>query len=298
VTLGAGDVALLAGTGFVAGAINAAAGGGSLLSFPALLAVGYPALDANVTNTVALCPGYLGGTFGYRRELAGQRRRVLRLGGAMAVGSVAGAALLAVSSRGLFRAIVPVLVLAACALLAAQPWVTRWLDARGLGPNGGRGDGGDRSRGAERGGGAERGAEPGGAERDGRAERGGAQAVDPNDGGLAMLGLSVLAGAYGAYFGAALGVLLLALLGTLVADSLQRLNALKGVLSLIANWVAAAIFIAFAPVHWAAVAALAPASLLGGRVGVVVARRLPDAVLRSLIVAFGTGVAIYLLVSG
>jgi uncharacterized membrane protein YfcA len=159
---------------------------------------------------------------------------------------------------------VPGLVLAACALLAAQPWVNRWLAARGMGPNGGRGT-----------------AEP----------------RDDNDGGVAMLGLGVLAGAYGAYFGAALGVLLLALLGTLLADSLQRLNALKGVLSLIANWVAAAFFIAFAPVHWAAVAALAPASLLGGRVGVVVARRLPDAVLRSLVVAFGTGVAIYLLVS-
>jgi len=256
-TLGGGDVALLAGTGFVAGAINAAAGGGSLLSFPALLAVGYPALDANVTNTVALCPGYAGGVLGYRRELAGQRRRVLRLGGAMAAGSIAGAALLAVSSRGLFRAIVPGLVLAACLLLAAQPWVTRWLEARGMGADG----------------------------RD-------------DDGGPAMLGLSVVAGAYGAYFGAALGVLLLALLGTLVADTLQRLNALKGLLSLIANWVAAAAFIAFAPVHWEAVAALAPASLLGGRAGVVVARRLPDSVLRALVVAFGTGVAIYLIVSG
>jgi uncharacterized membrane protein YfcA len=256
VTLGGGDVALLAGTGFVAGAINAAAGGGSLLSFPALLAVGYPALDANVTNTVALCPGYAGGVLGYRRELAGQRRRVLRLGAAMAAGSVAGAALLAVSSRGLFRAIVPALVLAACLLLAVQPWVTRWLAARGRDED------------------------------------------DRDDGGPAMLGLSVVAGAYGAYFGAALGVLLLALLGTLVQDTLQRLNALKGLLSLIANWLAAAFFIAFAPVHWEAVAALAPASLLGGRAGVVVARRLPDSVLRALVVAFGTGVAIYLFVSG
>jgi uncharacterized protein len=180
----------------------------------------------------------------------------VRLGVAMAVGSVAGAALLAVSSRGLFRAIVPALVLAACLLLAIQPWVTRWLEARG---------------------------------RD-EAKR--------DDGGPAMLGLSVVAGAYGAYFGAALGVLLLALLGTLVQDTLQRLNALKGLLSLIANWLAAGFFIAFAPVHWEAVAALAPASLIGGRAGVVVARRLPDAVLRALVVAFGTGVAIYLFASG
>ena len=253
-TLGAGDVALLAGTGFVAGAINAAAGGGSLLSFPALLAVGYPALDANVTNTVALCPGYLGGVVGYRSELTGQRDRVVRLGIAMAVGSVGGAALLAVSSKSTFRAIVPVLVLAACALLAAQPWVSRWLARRGT-------------------------------------------EARPH-GGAAMLAASVFAGAYGAYFGAALGVMLLALLGTLVSDSLQRLNALKGLLSLIANWVAAAFFIAFAPVHWGAVAALAPASLLGGRVGVVVARRLPDTVLRALVVAFGTGVAVYLLATG
>jgi uncharacterized membrane protein YfcA len=254
VTLDAGDVALLAGTGFIAGAINAAAGGGSLLSFPALLAVGYPALDANVTNTVALCPGYLGGVVGYRAELAGQRDRAARRGVAVALGAIGGAALLAISSKGLFRAIVPVLVLAACGLLAAQPWVSRWLERRGSEPQA--------------------------------------------HGGGAMLAAAVFAGAYGAYFGAALGVMLLALLGTLLSDSLQRLNALKGLLSLIANWLAAAFFIAFAPVHWAAVAALAPTSLLGGRVGVVVARRLPDAVLRALVVVFGTGVAVYLLVTG
>src|SRR5215212_3266266 len=81
------------------GAVNAVAGGGSLLSFPALLAVGYPALTANVTNSVALTPGYFGGTLGYRRELAGQRGRILALGATSTVGAVVGAALLLVSSQ-------------------------------------------------------------------------------------------------------------------------------------------------------------------------------------------------------
>jgi uncharacterized membrane protein YfcA len=85
---------LLAAAALVAGAVNAVAGGGSLLSFPALLAVGYPALTANVTNSVALTPGYLGGTVGYRRELAGQRRRILALGVTSAIGAVVGAFLL------------------------------------------------------------------------------------------------------------------------------------------------------------------------------------------------------------
>src|SRR4030095_7392521 len=84
--------AVCAGAGLLAGAVNAVAGGGSLLSFPALLAVGYPALTANVTNSVALTPGYFGGTLGYRRELTGQRGRILALGATSAIGAVGGAA--------------------------------------------------------------------------------------------------------------------------------------------------------------------------------------------------------------
>src|SRR5215210_2849830 len=120
-----GEVALLAAAGFLAGAVNAVAGGGSLISFPALLAVGHPAVTANVTNAVAVVPGYLGGSIGYRRELRGQRRRALALAGTSAAGAVCGAILLLVSSERLFDAIVPFLVLFSAGLLALQPLLSR-----------------------------------------------------------------------------------------------------------------------------------------------------------------------------
>src|SRR5215203_1761557 len=119
------DLVLLAVAGLAAGAVNAVAGGGSLISFPALLAAGLPSVTANVTNAVAVLPGYLGGTVAYRDELAGQRGRGVALGLTSAFGAVAGAALLIVAPDDVFEALVPFLILAACALLAAQPWLSR-----------------------------------------------------------------------------------------------------------------------------------------------------------------------------
>src|SRR5436190_18740396 len=121
VHLGPARLALLAAAGFAAGAVNAVAGGGSLISFPALLAVGYGSVTANVTNAVAVLPGYLGGSIGYRDELAGQRARAVALSVTSAVGAVAGAALLIESPAHVFKEIVPFLILGSCALLAAQP---------------------------------------------------------------------------------------------------------------------------------------------------------------------------------
>jgi uncharacterized membrane protein YfcA len=117
----AGTVLLLAAAGFGAGAVNAVGGGGSLISFPALLAAGYPSIAANVTNAVALLPGYLGGSLAYRPELALQRERIRALAPTSVLGATAGTALLLVSPATLFEAIVPWLILAACALLALQP---------------------------------------------------------------------------------------------------------------------------------------------------------------------------------
>ncbi len=128
--LSVGFIILLAGAGFVAGAINAAAGGGSLVSFPALVAVGYQPLTANVTNNVAVTPGYVGGAVGYRHELRGQRRRIIPLAIASAVGSLIGVGLLLISTQRAFEIIVPFLVLVACALIAAQPVITRWTGKR------------------------------------------------------------------------------------------------------------------------------------------------------------------------
>jgi uncharacterized protein len=252
VTLEAPQVALLAVAALVGGAVNSVAGGGSLVSFPALLAVGYPAVAANVTNTVALCPGYLGGSLGYRRELAGQGARVRALGATSVAGALLGAALLLRSPAGLFESLVPWLIFLACGLLAAQPWLTRVVRQRG-----------------ERAGGTSR--------------------------PLGLHAGQFLAGAYGAYFGAGLGIMTLAILAIFLADRLQRLNALKGLLSLLINLVAAAYFALLAPVAWPAVLVMTVASLLGGQLGVVLARRLDDRLLRVLVVAFGVVVAARLL---
>jgi uncharacterized membrane protein YfcA len=255
---------LLATAALVAGAVNAVAGGGSLLSFPALLAVGYPALTANVTNSVALTPGYLGGTVGYRRELAGQRARILALGATSATGAVVGAFQLLVSTAALFERIVPLLIFLACGLLAAQPRLARLVRERREDLDGGP-------------------APPERAGFDGHT--------------MALFAAQFLAAVYGAYFGAGVGIMMLAILGIFVADTLQRLNALKGLMSLLVAVVAAVAFALFADVSWVAVAVMAAASLLGGQLGVMLARRLNDQALRWLVIAFGVTVGVYLLVT-
>jgi uncharacterized membrane protein YfcA len=236
--------ALLVAAGFVAGAVNAVAGGGSLVSFPALLAVGYPAVAANVTNAVAVLPGYAGGSLAYRRELAGQGRRVAVLGALSGAGAVLGAVLLLVGPEALFRSLAPWLILVACAALAVRPLVR----ARGRGHS-------DR----------------------------------------VLRALVFAGGVYGGYFGAGLGIMLLALLGAFLPDDLHRLNALKGLLSLVVGLLTAAVVGVFGPVAWAPAAVMAAASLLGGHAGVGLARRLDERVLRWAIVAYGTVVAIVLL---
>ena len=246
------DIVLLAVAGLAAGAINAVAGGGSLISFPALLAAGLPPVTANVTNAVAVLPGYLGGTLAYREELEGQRPRAIVLGVTSAIGAVAGAALLLATSESLFEAIVPFLILGACALLAAQPVLSRKLRP------------------------------PSSSTAAHRSPR---------------LHAATFAGAvYGGYFGAGLGIMLLAVLALSLDDHLQRLNALKGLLSFVIGAAAVAFFVAFGPVRWGAALIMAVASFAGGHGGVAVARRLPANVLRGLVVAFGVGVSVWLLV--
>lgn len=247
--LSVGASVLLAGAGFVAGAINAAAGGGSLITFPALIAAGYPTLIANVTNNVAVSPGYVTGAFAYRRELRGQGRRILPLAAVSAFGSIVGVGLILVSSQSAFEGIVPFLILAACALLAAQPAIGNRLG-----------------------------------ERAGSHER-------PGTGSLAG---QTLAAVYGGYFGAALGVAVLALLGVFFDDTLQRLNALKALLQLVIGVVAALGFVLLTPVAWDAALIVGPAALVGGVVGARLAQRVSDRVLRVGIVAYGVAAAIWL----
>ena len=247
--LSGGALVLLTLAGFVAGAINAAAGGGSLVTFPALVAVGYPALIANVTNNVAISLGYVTGAWGYRGELRGQRRRIVPLAVASALGSMIGVGLILVSSQGAFEGIVPFLVLAACGLLAAQPLIGRWLG-----------------------------------ERAGAHER-------PSIGSLVG---QTLASAYGGYFGAALGVAVLALLGVFFDDTLQRLNGLKALLQLVIGTTAALGFALLTPVAWGAAAIVGAASLAGGVVGARLAQKVSDRSLRVGIVGYGMAAAIWL----
>lgn len=239
---------MLAAAGFMAGGVNAVAGGGSLISFPALLAVGFPSITANVTNAVAVLPGYLGGSVAYRRELEGQRRRAYSLALTSAAGALLGGVLLLAGSEALFEAIVPFLLLGSCALLAAQPALSRVTRPAG-----------ERS--------------------------------------VRLHAMTFAAAVYGGYFGAGLGILLLAVLALCIEDELQRLNALKSVLSLLIGAVSVAYFAFDAPIEWAAAGLMAVTSLAGGHVGVGFARRLDEQLLRALVIALGVTVAAVLLVS-
>ncbi len=232
---------LLAGSG--AGMINAAVGSGTLITFPVLLAVGYPPLLANVSNNVGLVPGSVAAAFGYRRELAGQWRRTLRLASASVAGALVGAVALLVLPDDAFRAIVPVFIAAALVLVVVQPRLARRLAERGRGP-------GIRGR------------------------RTTAAAVG-------------LTGVYGGYFGAAQGIILVALLGIALPEPLQRVNAVKNVLAAAANGTAAVVFVLVADVSWRAVALIAVGSSAGALVGARYGRRLRPDVLRGLIVVVG-----------
>ncbi|WP_372729597.1 sulfite exporter TauE/SafE family protein [Nocardioides sp.] len=235
---------LLAGLG--AGTINTVVGSGTLITFPTLLAFGVPPVTANISNTVGLVPGSISGAVGYRRELAGQSARVLRLGGASLVGGLAGGLLLLVLPAEAFAAIVPALILLGCVLVVLQPRIARWVTAR-------------------------------------HASSGGV----PEHGARWVWPAVALAGVYGGYFGAAQGVLLMAVLGSGVDETLQRLNAVKNVLAAVVNGVAGALFIVVADVDWRIVALIGVGSVVGAQIGAGVGRRLPALALRIVIVTVG-----------
>lgn len=245
------DVLILIAAGLLSGAVNAFAGGGSLISFPVLVALGLPPLTANVTNTVGQLPGYASITYGYREHLKGQGPRLRSLALPAAAGAIAGVVLLKLGGDGTFDAIVPGLVLIACGLLAAGPRIRAGLQ--------------DRHPPSDR--------------------------LSP-----ALLAAVGVGCAYASYFGAAAGVVMLAVLGIGIADSLQRLNGLNRALILLANVVALPAFILLAPIDWDSVAALAPATLVGGLIGARYASRLDDRVLRAVVIVLGVAIAVWLAV--
>ncbi|MEU2546772.1 sulfite exporter TauE/SafE family protein [Streptomyces roseolus] len=233
--------------GIGAGAINTIVGSGTLITFPVLLATGLPPITANVSNALGLVPGSISGAIGYRRELKGQTRRVLRLGSAALVGGLIGAILLLALPSEAFDAIVPILIGLALVLVLFQPRIAAAVQRR--------------------------------------REATGNEAHP--DGGPALLVGLTLASMYGGYFGAAQGVLYLSLMGLLLHDDLQRINAVKNILGALVNGVAAVFFLFVAEFDWTAVLLIAVGSTLGGQIGAKVGRRLKPAVLRGVIIAVG-----------
>jgi uncharacterized membrane protein YfcA len=240
------DVLILVGVGILAGIVSTVVSLASIVSYPALLALGIPPLSANVTNTVALLFTAVGATAGSQRELVGQRGRVLRIGVLTALGGATGAALLLLTPSGTFEFVAPVLIAVASLILLIQPRIA------------------------------------------GAVARVGGEHSGP-------LRLSVFAVAiYTGYFGAAGGILMLAILGAMLELPLVRVNAVKNVVSGLSNGVAALGFAFFGPVRWAAVLPLAAGFLTGGWVGPSLVRRMPGQALRVVVVVCGLAVAVKL----
>ena len=251
-SLSSTHVLLLLLGGLGAGVVNGVAGGGSLISFPLLLALGYPALTANITNTVGIWPGYVGGAAGFRNEISSQRDRLVPLGAVAALGGIAGALLLLTTSSATFRNLVPWLVLGASILFAVQPLLKRAL--------------------------------------------GGTAHTPPRTRPILLAGGTFAASVYGGYFGAGLGVMLLAILGLALPDSIVRTSGLRTALSILVNGVAAVVFLIHGGLAWEAVGLLAAGSLVGGWIGAQVALSIPAWALRAVVVVIGLVTVVKLLV--
>ncbi|MBS4753896.1 sulfite exporter TauE/SafE family protein [Nocardioides sp. zg-ZUI104] len=271
---------LLAGVG--AGTINAVVGSGTLITFPTLLALGVPPVTANMSNSLGLVPGSVAGAVGYRRELAGQRTRVLRLLIFSTAGGVLGALLLLWLPPDAFEAVVPALILLGVVLVIVQPRLSRAVAARTAA----------REQAREL-------ADPAG-------HPAGEQAAvrQPVTGAWWVAIAAFGTGVYGGYFGAAQGVILMAVLGIGISESLQRLNGVKNVLVAVVNGVAGLIFVVVAElgllgtdaeVNWLLVLVIGVGAVIGGFLGASVGRRLPAVALRSVIVVVGLAAVVSIL---
>lgn len=236
--------------GVAAGTINTIVGSGTLVTFPTLLAFGFPSVTANVSNTIGLVAGGLSGTWGYRREARSMAHELKRLAPMSFIGAVVGALLLIVLPASAFQAIVPVLILAGVLLVIFGPRIQRWAAKNH-------------------------------SDEVVQHETAGRR--------LLLLGGIFVAGVYGGYFGAAQGVLLMGVMSVLLSEPLQRLNGIKNVLGTIVNSVAAITFIVVArdQVDWRVAGLIAVGSLMGGVIGARVGRKLPPNVLRAFIVIIG-----------
>ncbi|OBG25452.1 sulfite exporter TauE/SafE family protein [Mycobacterium sp. E3198] len=252
---------LIALAGFGAGAINALVGSGTLITFPTLVALGYPPVTATMSNAVGLVAGSVSGTWGYRAELAGQWNRLRWQIPASLAGAVLGAFLLLHLPATVFTAIVPVLLVLALVLVVVGPKLQSWAAQR--------------------------------AEVAGRSP----EHITPARMAVLVFGTFAV-GVYGGYFTAAQGILMVGMMGALLPESVQRMNAAKNLLTLLVNVVAAVSYslVAFHRISWPVAGLIAAGSLIGGLVGARYGRRLSPTALRSTIVVVGL-IGLYRLLS-
>lgn len=243
---------LIALAGVGAGAINAVVGSGTLITFPTLVALGFPPVTATMSNAVGLVAGGVSGTWGYRRELRGQWHRLRWQIPASLVGAGIGAWLLLHLPETVFTRVVPVLLIGALVLVMIGPRIQAWAKRRAefLGQS---------------------------------ADHVSAARM------VALIAGTFVVGIYGGYFTAAQGILLIAVMGALLPEDMQRMNAAKNLLSLLVNIVAALAYtvVAFDRISWAAAGLIAVGSLIGGFLGAHYGRRLSPGVLRAVIVVVG-----------
>jgi len=238
---------LLAAAGFAAGVVNAIAGGGTLISFPALMHTGMGARIANATNTIAIWPGTVSSAWAYRAFISAERQRARQLMVPSLLGGLGGSILLLHTSERSFRAVVPWLIVFACLLLALQGPVARWVAARS-GPE---------------------------------------KRHVPLSLWLAQYLISV----YGGYFGAGIGILMLAAMAVFIPGNLQAANGLKVLFAMLINGVSAAYFILAGAVRYPEALVMMVAALAGGWAGAHLAQRLPSRLMRVLVIGYGLVVA-------
>lgn len=258
--------------GFSAGAVNVVVGGGTLVSFPVLVLLGYPPVTATVANTVGIVPGSVVGAFGYRRELSARRKVVRALLPSSVAGGVTGSLLLLSLPGEVFTRVVPWLICTGTILVLLGPTVKRTVAVRrsrlrtaGDGPGDGQGDG------------------PGTA--DGKLPA----AFSSRGAAATAVVAAILLGIYGGYFSAAQGILLTGVLGVISRMDMQELNAVKNLTVAGVNLVAATVFLVVSPelVDWSLAGTVACGAVCGGVVGVRVARLLSPAVLRAAVAVVG-----------
>lgn len=243
-------IALLFVSGFLSGAVNAIAGGGTFLTFGALTLAGLPPISANATSSIVQFPGYVTSTLAYKTELMKRWRSAVALTIISAIGGLVGALVLLALDNPSFRAMVPWLLAAATAIFAAGPFL-----------------------------------KPKASE-----ERSGTSASS-------AIG-QFLTAIYGGFFGAGMGIMMLAVLGLTTGGSYHHLNALKNLLAMVIAAVAIVVFVGGGVVGWAQAIIMIPAGAAGGYAGVWLARRVPQTIMRVLVVAVGTALTIYYFVTG